>query len=41
MSERNPALREFVGEEPIEDSYTGIYEVETDSYVFADDRAES
>ncbi|MEW6252051.1 MAG: tetratricopeptide repeat protein [Planctomycetota bacterium] len=41
MGEQNPAIREFVGEEPIDDAYTGIYEVETDSYVFADDRAEA
>ncbi len=40
MGEKSPSVREFVGEEPIEDSYTGIYEVETDSYVFAADRAE-
>lgn len=37
MGESNPSLREFVGEEAIEDTYTGIYEVEADSYVFADE----
>ena len=37
MGESNPSVREFVGEEAIEDTYTGIYEVEADSYVFADD----
>jgi tetratricopeptide (TPR) repeat protein len=40
MGETNPALREFVGEEPIEDSFTGIYEVETDCYVFAEEQPE-
>lgn len=37
MGESNPRVREFIGEEPIEDTYTGIYEVETESLVFADD----
>ncbi|MCK4341513.1 MAG: tetratricopeptide repeat protein [Phycisphaerae bacterium] len=40
MGESNPAVREFVGHEPIEDIHTGIYEVETDSFVFAHDSAE-
>jgi tetratricopeptide (TPR) repeat protein len=40
MGEENVAIREFVGEEEIEDSHTGIYEVEVSSYVFAEDEAE-
>lgn len=38
MGESQPAVREFVGEEPIEDTHTGLYEVEAESFVFADDR---
>lgn len=38
MGERHPCVREFVGDEPIEDTHTGLYEVETDSLVFADDQ---
>lgn len=37
MGERNPVLREFVGTEKLEEGFTGIYEVEADSYVFADE----
>ena len=40
MGETNTAVREFIGREPIDDTYTGIYEVETDSFVFAHDAAE-
>jgi tetratricopeptide (TPR) repeat protein len=38
MGEGHIAVREFVGEEEIDDSYTGIYEVEQDSFVFADEQ---
>lgn len=38
MGERNPAVREFVGEESVEDTYLGIYEVEAESYVFNTER---
>jgi len=34
MGETNVVVREFVGEEPLEDTYTGLYEVEPDAYVF-------
>lgn len=37
MGERNPQVREFVGQETLADTHTGIYEVETDCYVFAAD----
>ncbi len=40
MGESNPVVREFVGEETVENACTGIYEVEAQSYVFADGRAE-
>ena len=40
MGETNTSVREFVGEEPVEDAYTGIYEVEPESYVFVDDAPE-
>jgi tetratricopeptide (TPR) repeat protein len=36
MGEKNPAVREFVGDEPVEDTHTGIYEVEPACYVFGD-----
>jgi hypothetical protein len=39
MGERNPSVREIVGEERIENTYTGIYEVEAESYVVSDDEA--
>lgn len=35
MGETNPQVREFIGQEPIEETYTGIYEVEEEAYVFA------
>lgn len=41
MGERNPSVREFVGEEQIEDTFTGIYEVEPESFVFAGDADDS
>jgi len=37
MGETNATVREFVGEETIEDSHTGIYEVEAESFVLTDD----
>jgi tetratricopeptide (TPR) repeat protein len=40
MGETNPAVREFVGEEPMEGARTGIYEVEAESFVLAEDRTE-
>ncbi len=40
MGETNPAVREFVGHEPMSETYTGIYEVEADSYVFSPDDEE-
>ncbi|MBP7747550.1 MAG: tetratricopeptide repeat protein [Phycisphaerae bacterium] len=38
MGETNPVIREIVGEETIESTYTGVYEVETESFVFADEQ---
>jgi tetratricopeptide (TPR) repeat protein len=38
MGETNATVREFVGEETIEDAYTGIYEVESESFVFTDEK---
>jgi len=40
MGERNPKIREFVGEETLENTHTGVYEVEAESYVFADDQVQ-
>ncbi len=40
MGERNPTVREFIGQEPIEKTYTGIYEVEAESFVFSPDAAD-
>lgn len=37
MGERNATVREFIGQEPIEKTYTGIYEVEPESFVFSPD----
>jgi hypothetical protein len=37
MGETNPRVREFIGEEPLKDACTGIYEVQSESLVFADD----
>jgi tetratricopeptide (TPR) repeat protein len=37
MGERHATVREFIGQEPIEKTYTGIYEVEPESFVFAPD----
>lgn len=37
MGETHACVREFVGDEPIEDTDTGLYEVETDCLVFADE----
>ncbi len=37
MGEKNPTVREIVGEEPVEDTHTGVYEVEVESYILADD----
>lgn len=37
MGERNSIVREFVGEESIDDTFTGIYEVEAECFVFTDD----
>lgn len=34
MGEKNAAIREFVSEEPISDTQTGLYEIERDSLVF-------
>jgi tetratricopeptide (TPR) repeat protein len=39
MGEANPRVREFVGEEPLEDARTGLYEVQSESLVFEDDPA--
>jgi tetratricopeptide (TPR) repeat protein len=39
MGEGNPCVREFIGEEPLDDVYTGIYEIETEALVFGDDDA--
>jgi hypothetical protein len=38
MGETNPVIREIVGEETIESTYTRVYEVETESFVFADEQ---
>lgn len=35
MGERRVSVREFVGEEAIEDTHTGVYEIERESLVFA------
>ncbi len=40
MAETGVRLREFVGEEPVEDAHLGVYEVEHDSLVFGDDSAD-
>ncbi len=40
MGEGHPTVREFIGEEPIENTYTGLYEVEADSVVLTDGQAE-
>ncbi len=40
MGESNPTVREFLAQEPIENTHTGIYEVEADSYVFDDNPAD-
>lgn len=40
MGETAPCVREFIGEEPIEDTHSGLYEVESESLVFADDAPE-
>jgi len=37
MGETNPAVREIVGEEAVEHTHTGIYEVEAEGYVLADE----
>ncbi len=37
MGEKNPAVREFVGEEKIADTFTGIYEVEPECYLVAEE----
>jgi len=39
MGESHIAMREFVNEEAMADAYSGVYEVERDSLVFADDGA--
>jgi tetratricopeptide (TPR) repeat protein len=36
MGETDPVVREIVNSEPIKNTYTGIYEVDSDSYVFGD-----
>ncbi len=38
MGETNPAVREIVGEEGIQNTYLGIYEIEAESYVVADEQ---
>lgn len=40
MGESNPCVREFIGEEKVERTFTGIYEVETEALVFAGNEAE-
>jgi tetratricopeptide (TPR) repeat protein len=40
MGEHNPSFREFTGEETLENAHVGLYEVEAQSYVFADDQAD-
>ena len=40
MGETNPTVREFIGQEPVEQTHIGIYEVEPDSYVFGDEQPE-
>ncbi len=37
MGERNPCVREFIGEEEIERAYAGIYEIEAESLILADE----
>ncbi len=37
MGETRPVIREFIGEEPIEDAHTGLYEVDAESYLLADE----
>lgn len=37
MGERDVRVREFVSEEPIEDTYTGVYEIDRQSLVCGDD----
>jgi tetratricopeptide (TPR) repeat protein len=39
VGERGVSIREFVGEEAIEDAHTGIYEVERDALVYVPDPA--
>jgi tetratricopeptide (TPR) repeat protein len=38
MGERHPAIREFVGEEPVKNAHTGIYEVEPECFLVAEER---
>lgn len=40
MGEKNACVREFIGEEPVEDTHGGIYEVEPESLVFSQDSGE-
>jgi tetratricopeptide (TPR) repeat protein len=40
MGETNVLVREFVNEEPIEDAQLGVYEIERESLVFADDASQ-
>lgn len=35
MGERNATVREFIGQEPIEETYVGLYEIEPESFVFS------
>ncbi|MEW6199238.1 MAG: hypothetical protein AB1601_11335 [Planctomycetota bacterium] len=37
MGETRPVIREFIGEEPIDDTHTGLYEVDAESYLLADE----
>jgi tetratricopeptide (TPR) repeat protein len=37
VGEKNACVREFIGEEKIEQTYVGIYEVETEALVFSDE----
>ena len=40
MGESNATVREFTGRERVEDTYTGIYEVAAESFVYADEAQE-
>ena len=40
MGETNPNVREFIGQEPIEQTHVGLYEVEPEGFVFSPDELE-